>query len=206
MAGEADGARDPASAAAGRASASLNDDLVDIRLLQQLPANSIDARTSECARLQALYVRTVDVQNASDDRKLADHLDQTNRHGYAQNHDRVIGKLDLDHDLKATYTRFTYSLQSAVRLIGEKAVASYSNSSRNGWASSAMAPLPISSMAATMRPLRPSARSASATMRALGVAVGDARRKACAMASSRRLGLSAHAVTNAPAVERLMPA
>ena len=48
--------------------------------------------------------------------------------------------------------------------------------------------------------------SASATMRGLGVAVGEARRSACAIATSARAGLSTQAATKAPAVERLMPA
>ena len=43
-------------------------------------------------------------------------------------------------------------------------------------------------------------------MRMLGVAVGEARRIAWAMPASSRCGLSAQAVTKAPAVERLMPA
>ena len=43
-------------------------------------------------------------------------------------------------------------------------------------------------------------------MRGLGVAVGEARRSARAIASSSRSGLSAQTETNAAAVERLMPA
>jgi hypothetical protein len=69
----------------------------------------------------------------------------------------------------------------------------YSRSSRNGEPSYAISPGPIVSIAAIMRPLRSSARSASATMRALGIAEADALRIACAMASSLRAGLSAQA-------------
>ena len=58
---------------------------------------------------------------------------------------------------------------------------SHSRSSRNGVASAAMTPRPMVSIAATMRPSRPSSRSASETMRIFGVAVGEARRSACAM-------------------------
>ena len=43
-------------------------------------------------------------------------------------------------------------------------------------------------------------------MRMFGVAVGEARRKACAMLVSSRWGLSAQTVVKALAVERLMPA
>ena len=45
-----------------------------------------------------------------------------------------------------------------------------------------------------MRPSRPSSRSASETIRMFGVAVGEARRKACAMLLSSRCGLSAQTV------------
>ena len=48
-------------------------------------------------------------------------------------------------------------------------------------ASAAITPRPIVSIAATMRPSRPSSRSASATMRIFGVAVGEARRRARAI-------------------------
>ena len=57
-----------------------------------------------------------------------------------------------------------------------------------------------------MRPLRPSIRSAIVDDAPFGVAVGEAARSARAILFSSRLGLSAQAVTNAPAVERLMPA
>src|SRR5262249_38203456 len=60
----------------------------------------------------------------------------------------------------------------------------YSSSSRNGSASYAISPRPMASIAATMRPSRPSTRSASATRRPLGVAVAEARRSACAIAHS----------------------
>jgi hypothetical protein len=43
-------------------------------------------------------------------------------------------------------------------------------------------------------------------MRMFGIAVGEASRMARAIMASSRCGLSAQAVTNAPAVERLMPA
>ena len=52
-------------------------------------------------------------------------------------------------------------------------------------------PRPMVSIAATMRPSRPSSRSASDTMRMFGVAVGEARRSARAMLASSRCGLSA---------------
>src|SRR5207302_4681025 len=80
-------------------------------------------------------------------------------------------------------------------LHGQRRGCNYSSSSRKGSASKAKAPRPIESMAATMRPLRPSMRSASETMRALGVAVAEARRSAAATAISSRSGLSAQAAT-----------
>jgi hypothetical protein len=46
-----------------------------------------------------------------------------------------------------------------------------------------MMPRPMVSTAAIMRPLRPSNLSASETIRMLGVAVGEARRSACAMSA-----------------------
>ena len=81
----------------------------------------------------------------------------------------------------------------------------YSRSSRNGSASVVMTPRPMVSIAATMRPLRPSSLSASDTMRMFGVAVGEAWRSACAMLVSSRRGLSAQTLAKALAVERLMP-
>ena len=69
--------------------------------------------------------------------------------------------------------------------------ACHSRSSRNGVASAAKTPRPMVSIAAIMRPSRPSSRSASETMRIFGVAVGEARRSACAISSSSRCGLSA---------------
>ena len=65
---------------------------------------------------------------------------------------------------------------------------------------------PIASIAAIMRPRRPSMWSASVTSMMFGIAVGEASRIACAIAASLRCGLSAQAAMNAPAVERLMPA
>jgi hypothetical protein len=56
-----------------------------------------------------------------------------------------------------------------------------------------MAPRPMDSMAAIMRPLRPSTRSAIATMRLFGVAVGEARRNSRAMVNSHLLVLSEQA-------------
>ena len=64
----------------------------------------------------------------------------------------------------------------------------HSRSSRNGLASTAKSPRPIVSIAAIMRPSRPSRRSASETMRMFGVAVGEARRSARGDALSRRDG------------------
>jgi len=81
------------------------------------------------------------------------------------------------------------------RSFGARAKRSYSRSSRKGCPSSAIMPRPIDSMAAIMRPSRPSMSSASDTMRALGVAVGDARRSSCAIASSLPAVLSAQAAT-----------
>src|SRR5208337_2320779 len=52
-------------------------------------------------------------------------------------------------------------------------LADYANSSANGVPSKQSSPRPIVAIAAFIRPLRPSAPSASATRRALGVAVGD---------------------------------
>ena len=64
----------------------------------------------------------------------------------------------------------------------------HSRSSRNGSPAKAARPCPIASMARTMRPSRPSARSASDTISGFGVAVGEARRSACAIAASSRAG------------------
>src|SRR5215831_2168485 len=77
---------------------------------------------------------------------------------------------------------------------------------RNGTPSSARVPRPIASTAVTMRPLRRSIASANLTMRMLGVAVGEARRIAQAIARSSRSGSSAQTETNAAAVDRLIPA
>ena len=52
----------------------------------------------------------------------------------------------------------------------------------------AMTPRPMVSIAATMRPLRSSSRSASETIRIFGVAVGEARRSACAICLRRDAG------------------
>ena len=66
-------------------------------------------------------------------------------------------------------------------------------SSLKGTPSIVSAPRPICSIAALMRPPRPSSRSAIAMMRLLGVAVGDALRSARASSSSSRPGASAAA-------------
>src|SRR5262252_6897289 len=67
-------------------------------------------------------------------------------------------------------------------------------SRRNGNASGTTTPDPMASTAATMRPRRASSRSAIVTMRMFGVALGEARRSAMAMARSSLdvLGLRRH--------------
>src|ERR1700720_736282 len=80
------------------------------------------------------------------------------------------------------------------------------NSRAKGAPSKQLQPRPIFSTAATIRPLRPSIASATATSRAFGVAVGELARTASAISASSRCGRKAQAAINAAAVERLTPA
>ena len=101
---------------------------------------------------------------------------------------RAIGTAadDADRDIARRDRRVESESSKSVhsgfaRFAAIRRMIGHSRSSRNGIASSANSPRPIVSIAATMRPSRPSRRSASDTMRMFGVAVGEARRKASAM-------------------------
>lgn len=81
---------------ARRPSASFNDNLVDIGLLQELAAYGIEASTSERAATQPIDVRPADVEQAAHPGYLADDLHHSNRRRDLDDHDVAVGQADLD--------------------------------------------------------------------------------------------------------------
>jgi hypothetical protein len=79
-----------------RPSASFNDNLVDISLLQELAAYGIEAGTPERAATQPIAVRPADVEQAAHPGDLAYDLHHPNRRRNLDNHDVAIDQADLD--------------------------------------------------------------------------------------------------------------
>ena len=97
---EVDPARDPAPARPRCASASLNDNLVDISFLQQLCANRVQPAPPKRSCMQTLDVDAVANKHAAAPEELADHLQATNRCcDLRHDQDRLIDLNNIDRDL-----------------------------------------------------------------------------------------------------------
>lgn len=96
MAWEAEGFWRSSGVFAGRPSASFNDNLVDIGLLQQLAAYGIEPGTPERAATQPIDVRPADVEQAAHPGYLADDLHYPNRRRDLDDHDVAVDQADFD--------------------------------------------------------------------------------------------------------------
>src|SRR5262245_59070401 len=81
---------------AGRPSASFNDNLVDIGLLQELAAYGIEACTSKRAAMQVMDMSSSDLKDAADPSHLADDLHHPDRRRDLDDHNVAIDQADLD--------------------------------------------------------------------------------------------------------------
>jgi hypothetical protein len=101
--GKADRARARAFVPARRPSASLNDNLVDIRFLQQFATDGVKAGATERSRLETFDMDAVEVQDAPNPRNAADHFQRSDRDGDPHDHDGMIDEIDFDAILPASH-------------------------------------------------------------------------------------------------------
>jgi hypothetical protein len=74
----------------GRPSASFNDNLVDIGLLQELASDGIEASPPKCTTMQAIDMSPADMEHAAHSGHLADDLHHPNRRRDLDDHDLAI--------------------------------------------------------------------------------------------------------------------
>ena len=89
-----------------RPSASFNDNLVDIGLLQKLAGYGVEASPPECATVQAIDMSSADMKDAAYSGHLADDLNHPNRRRDLDDHDLAIDQTNVDrYGGAALYTR-----------------------------------------------------------------------------------------------------
>jgi len=82
-----------------RPSASFNDNLVDICLLQELAAYGIEASPAERAAMQPIDMSPADVKDAAHPGHAADDLHHSDRRRDLDDHDLAIDQANLDRNV-----------------------------------------------------------------------------------------------------------
>jgi hypothetical protein len=81
------------------ASASLNDNFLDICFRQKFAPNAVQSVPAERTGMKTLDVRIIDVENASDTGNTSDHIEAPRRARDRDQHEGVLDLLDLDNDV-----------------------------------------------------------------------------------------------------------
>ena len=97
--GESDRTGDFSFGPAGRSSAALNDDFVDICDFQQFAADGVEPGAPERADREPFHMGAIDAQYARDDRDAPDKAQRSRGRGDDENSDRMVDIFDLDRDL-----------------------------------------------------------------------------------------------------------